>query len=362
MVTNNVDIEKKKNFIINVLYFVIVTLILFVVVKFGIPRFMPFIIGFGVAFILKPVIKFVSNKTKISRKPVAAVIVLLFYAIVCGILGLIGTRLFIALKDIVMEFPQSYAESIKPGIYDIFNKMQGKILKLDPSIIDAMQQVLDNLSQSLGVIVSKVSSALMNLISYTASSVPSFFVSTVFAIISSFFFATDYQKITGFILRQFSDRARDLIFDIKEYIVGTIFKFIKAYGMLMGITFIELCIGFLLLRVENAIVIAAIIALLDVMPVLGTGGVVIPWIVIELIKGNVPFAIGLVVIYIVITVVRNILEPKIVGEQVGLHPLIMLICMFVGAKLLGIMGIFILPILVIIIKNLNDNGKIHIFK
>lgn len=354
--------ENKKKFIINVVYFLMVALILFVVIKFGVPRFMPFIIGFGVAFILKPVINFVSNKTKLSRKPIAAVIVLLFYAVVCGILGLIGARLFMALKDIVMEFPQSYADSIKPGIYEIFNNMQGKILKLDPTIIEAMQQLLDSLSQSLGAIVSKVSSALMNLISYAASSVPSFFVSTVFAIISSFFFATDYQRITGFILRQFSDRGRELIFDIKEYIVGTIFKFVKAYGMLMSITFIELSIGMLILRVDNAIVIAAIIALLDVMPVLGTGGVVIPWIVIELIKGNVPFAIGLVIIYVVITVVRNILEPKIVGEQVGLHPLIMLVCMFVGAKLFGVMGIFILPIVVIILKNLNDNGKVHIFK
>ena len=172
----------------------------------------------------------------------------------------------------------------------------------------------------------------------------------------------DYINITSFITRQFSNKSSSIIFDVKNYIVGTLFRLAKAYSILITITFVELSIGLSILKIENAVSVALIIACVDILPVLGTGGIVIPWIFIELFKGNVPLAIGLTIIYVFITVVRNILEPKIVGEQIGLHPLIMLICMFIGVKLFGFLGLFVLPIIVIILKNLNDSGKIKIFK
>ncbi|GAA0680840.1 hypothetical protein GCM10008903_11340 [Clostridium cadaveris] len=130
----------------------------------------------------------------------------------------------------------------------------------------------------------------------------------------------------------------------------------------MALTFLELSLGFFILRIENGVTIAAIIALLDILPILGTGGILIPWVIIELIRGNVYLALGLATLYMLITVVRNILEPKIVGAQVGMHPIVMLICMFVGVKVFGFIGLFILPAIAIIIKNLNDSGKIHLFK
>lgn len=172
----------------------------------------------------------------------------------------------------------------------------------------------------------------------------------------------DYEKITSFVIGQFSPKGREIVLDIKEYIVGTLFKIVKAYSIIICITFIELSIGLSILRVESAISIALLIACVDILPVLGTGGIVIPWIFIELFKGNVALAIGLTIIYVIITIIRNIIEPKIVGEQIGLHPLIMLICMFVGVKFFGVSGLFVLPIIMIILKNLNDSGKIHIFK
>jgi len=130
----------------------------------------------------------------------------------------------------------------------------------------------------------------------------------------------------------------------------------------MVVTFIELAVGLSLLSVDRAITIAALIAVIDILPVLGTGGVVVPWIIVELIKGNIPFAVGLVVLYLVIIIVRNILEPKLVGNQIGLHPLVMLMCMYVGLKIFGIIGIFVLPVAVVILNHLHDNDKIHFFK
>ena len=130
----------------------------------------------------------------------------------------------------------------------------------------------------------------------------------------------------------------------------------------MCITFIELSIGLTILRIDNAILIAFLISIFDILPVLGTGGIMIPWTVLTAIQGDYTMAIGLLCVYLVVTVIRNILEPKIVGSQVGLHPLVTLMSMFVGAQILGVFGLFGLPITLSLLKNLNDKGTIHIFK
>ena len=129
----------------------------------------------------------------------------------------------------------------------------------------------------------------------------------------------------------------------------------------MLLTFFELTVGLHILGIKNALVIAFLIAIFDVLPVLGTGGIMLPWILISFLNNQVKTGVGLLILYLVITVIRNIIEPKIVGKQIGLHPLLMLMCMYLGARLFGFLGIFILPILILIVQNLNDTGIIHIY-
>lgn len=121
-------------------------------------------------------------------------------------------------------------------------------------------------------------------------------------------------------------------------------------------------IGLSILKISNSILIAALIAIIDILPILGTGGILLPWAIISIITGNIGLAIGLVSLYLLILIIRQVLEPKIVGNQIGLHPIVTLICMFVGAQLLGFIGLFLLPILVTILKKMNDEGVIRIFK
>ncbi|MGL5314010.1 MAG: sporulation integral membrane protein YtvI [Peptostreptococcaceae bacterium] len=355
-------VERKRAFIINVLYFLIVTGIVFIAIKYGLVWFLPFVIGFSVAFILKPLINFISIKTKLNRKPIAALVVLIFYGTVGVLITFVGFKLTLAIKDIFIELPNIYSTSIEPAIFDWFKSIEEVIEKLDPEMVKAIQDMAGSILSSLGSIVSNISSGVIGIVSSTVSYVPTFFITVIFSIISSFFFAIDYPKITGFILRQFSPKGKSIIFDVKNYIVGTMFKFIKAYSILLSITFIELSIGLTVMGVENSITIAALIAILDILPVLGTGGVLIPWAIIEVIRGNVFMTVGLLLIYIIVLVIRNILEPKIVGQQIGLHPILMLICIFIGVKLFGFLGLFILPIIAIIVKSLNDSGKIQIYK
>lgn len=355
-------VEKKREFIINTIYLLIIGAIIYITIRYALGWFLPFVVGFGIAFILKPLINFITKKLKINRKVVAGFTVLIFYATVGALFTLIIIKIFIALKEVFIRLPSIYRVNIEPLIYQLTNNVEDLLVKLDPTLIQAINEMMSSFTESLSSIISSVSSGVVSFVSSAVSLVPNFFIVVIFSIISSFFFAMDYVNITSFITNQFSPRMRSIFFDVKDYIVGTLFKFIKAYSILITITFIELSIGLSILKVENAISIALIIACVDILPVLGTGGIVIPWIFIELFMGNIALGIGLTILYVVITVIRNILEPKIVGGQIGLHPLIMLICMFVGVKLFGFLGLFALPIIVIILKNLNDNGKISIFK
>lgn len=270
--------------------------------------------------------------------------------------------MFVELKDVFIKLPNLYTTTIEPVILQLSSGFEDILIKLDPTLMQAIRDMISSLTESLGSIISSISSGVVVFISSTVTTVPTFFIIVIFSIIASFFFAMDYTNITTFITRQFSERASSIIFDVKDYIVGTLFKFIKAYSIIISVTFIELAIGLSILRVESAITIALLIACVDVLPVLGTGGIVIPWIIIELIRGDIGLAVGLTIIYVVITIVRNVLEPKVVGQQIGLHPIVMLMCMFIGVKIFGFLGLFVLPIIVIILKNLNDSGKIHIFK
>lgn len=355
------DIEKKKRFMINGAYCAVVASMVYIAFRYVLFWLMPFVVGFGVAFVLKPVINGVSKLTRINRRPVAAAAVLLFYGTI-GVAIIYGVfTLVVNMKEWIAQMPQLYTENLEPALFAILNEVERQLSQLDPAWTANLQEMAGNMIGQLAQLVTGFSRGAVSLLSGAAASVPVFFISVLFSILSSFFIAMDYYRVTSFIVAQFSEKNQGIIFDIKNYVVGTVFKMARAYALIIFITFVELYIGFSILSVENALGTAAVIALVDILPVLGTGGVVIPWIIIEFITGNYNLGIGLLCIYLFVTVVRNILEPKIVGTRVGLPPLVMLLCLFVGVRLFGALGIVIMPFMAIVIKNLNDSGKIHVF-
>lgn len=143
---------------------------------------------------------------------------------------------------------------------------------------------------------------------------------------------------------------------------GTIANMLKGYISIMFITFVELSVGLTVLQAPNSILLAALIAVVDILPVLGTGTVLIPWSLISLITGDTFLGIGLIILYVVILIVRNIIEPKFIGKRIGLKPLVTLVSMYLGMKLAGVAGMFIFPLVVAFLKNLHDAGIINTWK
>ena len=356
------NLEKKRNFIINTLYFGIMLLLAVIALKYGLPLVAPFAIGFAIAYLLKRPIRFCARRLHVSRKTVAIVMVLLFYSTIGLLLALAGIKAFSAAVELVRDLPQLYTLHVEPMLMDIFGGIERSALRMDPALAATLETLWGDFVSSLGQIVSTLSGSAFIMLSGAAGSLPGLFVKLLLMIISTFFIAMDYDRITLFFLRQMSEKTREVFWEIKQYVTGTLFVCIRSYAIIMSVTFVELSVGLSIIGVHNAVAIALLIAVFDILPVLGTGGIMIPWAIITAVQGEFKMALALVIVYVVVTVIRNIIEPKIVGSQLGLHPVATLCSMFVGAQLFGVVGLFGFPIGLSLLRYLNDKGTIQIFK
>jgi sporulation integral membrane protein YtvI len=184
----------------------------------------------------------------------------------------------------------------------------------------------------------------MNLVSKVATGVPSLILSLLTMIFTTIFMVSDYENISNFTSQHIPLGIKKILKDIRFYLTNTLLVVIRSYALIMLLTFTELSILFAIFGIQNAFLKASIIAVLDILPILGTGGIMIPWAVISFALGNTAMGIKLIVIYIIVTVIRNFVEPKIVGAQLGLHPIITLVAMFIGLRLFGFWGLFGLPV------------------
>lgn len=352
------NLEKQKAFLIHFAYMAVLFILAYVGLKYLMPLLMPFVIGMVIAFLLRPMIDTIQRKIHIKRSFISIIIVILFYSIIVLIISLFGVKLFSFLKDVFNKLPDLYRDTIEPAL----NKNTSDLLLKYPQLEENIEAISTNINDSLSGFLSKASTSVVSTITGFAGQVPAFIIKLLFTIVATFFFTIDFHRITAFILKQFPNASKKLLLQVKDNGIGTLGKFLRAYVTLISITFIELSIGFLILGIPNAILVAVLVAVVDILPILGTGTILLPWAGIAFIIDNSSLGIGLIILYVVITVVRQTLEPRIIGQQIGLHPVVTLICMYVGAQLLGILGLFLLPVIATILKKMNDEGTIHLFK
>jgi sporulation integral membrane protein YtvI len=352
--------EKRQQFIINILYYAIICVIIGTLISFSLKYLMPFIIGFFIALLLKPIVSFIHKNIGHNRKIISIIIIIIVYLGLFFIVGFGVMKLITILVDVFIGLPDYYNHTVLPFIATVSEWLQDALPAVDEEVNGMLSEYSQTLLDSIGSIVSSLSQAALGWITGIARSIPSIVASIFFIIISSVFFVLDFQKIVTTLVELLPKSKRPIIFEFKNTLYDVIFKYLKSYFILMSMTFVELSIGLTLLKVENAIGLAFLIALVDILPVLGTGSVMIPWAVLTLFQGDVHFAAWLFLIYIFITVVRNVVEPKVLSTQIGLHPLVTLVSMYVGARLFGVGGLFGFPISIAIITILHKNGSIKI--
>lgn len=355
-------IEKRRKFIINTVYYAVIVLLVFLCFKYVAKWVMPFILGFIIASMVKPSAVGLNKLTRINKKVCTCIVLVFYYALIIFLVWTLGAKIVSSLKDLFTQLPSYYNDSIAPFFNEINKFIIDLTSRISPDTLDQIYSMFETVSEKVRDFIVQFSSGTVSYLANTTTKLPFYFISFVFTILSSIFISLDYDNIVSFIKKQLPNNAANFVGDTKKHLGKTLIKYLRAYVIILAITFIELSIGLSILKIENAIGLAALIAVADVLPVIGTGGVLIPWSIISLINQNYFHGIGLIVIYVVVLVVRNFTEPKIVGDQLGLNPLVTLIAIYIGYLWLGIFGMILLPVTVTILSGLHRSGKIKLWK
>lgn len=376
-------IEKRRSFIINTVFVVIIVGLFYLAIKYALGIVWPFVVAFFLAMLLQRPVNFLSTKTPLKRGISSVIMVLFVLVIVGSILGLIIGRIVIELKGffdyllIKMEDAPAFVDQIQAWLSDTFSFLPKSLYE---SIMTATENFLNRLmgieakasadaiqAESSGIDFSLLSSPL-GAVWGTAKQIPMIAVGVLVCVVSCCFMTTDYRTLRDMILSQLSQKRQSAVIRTKQVTFSTLGKMGKAYSIILFVTFMEMLLGlsFLkLIHVYNSgyiFAIAFITAIVDIIPVLGTGTILIPWALWSLFTGDVGLGIGLLVVYAIISVIRQVIEPKLVASQLGLPPFVTIMAMYIGSQLFGFVGLFLLPITIMLLKVLNDEGVIHIFK
>ncbi len=384
------EVEKRKGRIINLVYFLIIIAGFYLFMNYAFGLCFPFIFGFIVAVALQKPVNLLTKKTPLKRGLASVLCVFILVFVVGTVAYLIGFKLVDELRgffDYVMlkfeNIPQ-LVDDIEKWINNCIASFPQQLQSLLSSATDKIFNTLDKLAATTGdtpaIPESTTSgSSLMNFefswlsgplsgVISTASKIPSIIIGVVVSIIASCFLTVDYQKLKNFIIAQFPEKKQADLRRAKNLLKESLTKMGKAYALIIIITFFEMFVGLSALKLIGVYsagyipIIALVTAIVDILPILGTGTILLPWALISLITGNFGLGIGLLVIYGVITVIRQIIEPKLVAGQLGLPPIVTLACIYFGLKLFSVLGMFITPVAVVMIKTLNDEGIIHLWK
>lgn len=331
---------------------------LYLLFKFGFSIFLPFLIGWAVALMIAPLARKLAGKNERKQKAVSVIFFVILIILLVWILSLAFSRLIYEaqklmerlsddsarvyeLIGIALDFAQSITEHI-PFLDDLTMKegMQGLRDSIDSLVGNIISDIVTRLSSSVPV-------WLGNLVSVF----PSLILFIVVTLISGFYFCVDLSGIHSGIRSVLPKGISNYLGPLRKKLTGTALKYLRAYILLLLLTFGELFIGFSILGIDYALLLAALIALIDILPVFGVGGVLIPWSVVLLISKNYYIGFGLLIIYGCVTVVRQIVEPKIIGGSLGIHPLLTLISMYAGFKLFGFVGMIFGPLAALCIKS-----------
>lgn len=324
---------------------------------------LPFVLGFLIAWLLKPLIVRISTLLRIRRKFTGMAVTLLLYLLLAGLVWWTGAVLIGQTIRFLQQFPSWWQELWQGKLQSLWEGFQLQANRvLERMNITGLSGLWEAGGQQLSNFLSSLWERGIQGFADFAAALPSFLFTLTVTVLASLFITMDYKNISAFLARQIPEKYCRWIGETKVNLLQTMGRMCKAYLILMLVTFGELFISLLLLRVENALLVSAVIALADMLPLIGTGGIMVPWVILELVQGNYFLAAGLAVSYAIVSLVRSILEPKILGRQVGLHPVVALFSMYTGVRLFGIWGLLFMPLLVLTVKDLNDTGKIPLWK
>lgn len=349
--------DKQKKFLLRVAYYGTIAGLSYLAMKYLLSPVMPFIFGFLFAWFLHKPAKWIGQKLHMHYRYPAFALATVWYVTLSVVVLLAGVQIISALENFIPQIPTIYTSQVLPAVNNLFDQLEMAIQNYDPSVGAVVEKLSQELLSYLQSLISTISVGAVKLLSSIVTGAPSFILRVIVMVVSTFFVSMDYEHIVEYLLNKLPQNKRKNLTETVDTGVRSIRTIIGAYGLIMCLSFVELSIGFLLLKIPYAIALALLIAVVDILPVLGTGLFLIPWAIIAAVMQNYSMAIGIALLYIFMLIVRNVVEPKLVGKQMGLHPLATLVSMFVGLNMFGIMGLFGFPIALSLYFKMSSSKK-----
>ena len=326
--------------------------LIYVAFRYALPLLLPFLLAYVISLFIRPIVTKFAARTHLSRGVCSVMLLLLVFGLGGWGLWIGSVRLFASLGNLLerllsdggvldaMDAFVLWLEQIGARFGFIF-KEEGSAQALYDSVMQMVWNMLSSLASRLPELAASLFSALPNVL---------FFL--IVSVVACFYFCTDGMQITRGLTSFLPKAWQQKLPRVKENMRDVLRKYIKAYGLLLALTFAMLLIGFWVLRVEYAFLLAFLIALADLLPVIGVGTILIPWSIVMLLQRQFYLGFGLLILFFAISLVRQVAEPKVLGKSLGLHPLLTLFATYVGFVLFGIVGMILAPIVALFAKRL----------
>lgn len=340
--------KSKAVILINTAFYLFFALAIYLTIKYLAVYLLPFIISFSIVYVLQKPSLFLEKKLNIKKSVITLLSLILIVALLCAVLCF-------AVNSLVRFFSDMESKNWLSKISSFFSS-------LDNSIPAEIKKIIGENNFVFTDMIKSISGYTMEIMATTLKKLPGVLFSIFTSLVSACFLAFEYDNFVAFIKCQLNSGTIEKTVKIKKTVNESIIGFLKGYFIIMLFTLLFMASGMKFLGVNNAIAISIIIALVDVLPVFGTGIILLPWGVFSLIANDIFLGIGLILIYVFYSVLRYFLEPRIIGKKVGVNPLISLFAMFLGLKLFGLIGLILAPVTVSVLLVLHKNKAISLWK
>lgn len=316
---------------------------------------LPFLISWATAFAVRPLSNKIGGKVPIPRKWIRLVLSLLF--LLLGISAISGILIYAGSE--AWAFLSGMLEG--EGLYDIISGIMNPLHGIFGDI-EGGAELENHIAEAVRNLISSLLERLVGFISGFVSSVPRALIFALTLFVSLVYFSLELESINEKILSLLPKRASEMLVRFKNRFMSAGAKYIKAYFIITLTVFLIILVGLLILRVKYAVLLALVFAFLDILPLIGVGTFIVPWSVIEIVRGNLWLGIGLIVLLVVTELIRNLIEPRIVGKNLGIHPIVSLVLLYLSFSVFGIAGLLLMPILTVcfnILFNKDNSSKVE---
>ncbi len=302
--------------------------------------FMPFVIGWLIALVANPLVRLLERKVNLVRKHSSVLIVVVVLGGIIGGLYFLVGRVIIELRSLVSDMPANY-EAVRLEILEALEALNRLMTRMPPGVQEWFNRTNENLGGIASGLMQRIAFPTVTVAGNVARRIPALLVNSIVVILSSYFFIVEQDKILRFVRRLIPETVNPYMSLFRNDLRNLIGGYFLAQFRIMFVVAVILAVGFLILGVKYGILLAILIAILDFLPLFGTGTALFPWAVVKLLSGEAAFAAGLILLYALTQVVRQIIQPKIVGDSMGIPPLMTLFFLYVGFKVRGLSGMIL---------------------